>query len=586
MRRSCILEAAIAVLLIASTGIAARAQAPPTPIRLIDLQGHPVAGAIVGTDLQHDRDREPSFTSREGIEARTDERGEASLAIRYETGIYAIREDHDRPLVGVTTVTREQLGKPATIVMHPACRVRLRVECPGFRELEEKYHAELGGPTWERMVVVQQGDGGRVPRLLVTTSRTGELEVLLPPGRYTIRAVGNEIQSVSRSVEIQPGHRVRSLGIIGVRPSGNVKQGIFPDFWRWNQQSPQDPPASEGIERRVVYHRREWGPAPRDANGIQRLAFSPDGKVLATSHGYNDRPGQVKLWDARTGTLTATLTGPEGEDGVHELAFSPDGAILAGSVASMHNFQLPSSVILWDVAGRRVTRTLRGHTATITALAFSPDGRTLASGGGDATVRFWDVASGREAGRLKVDIEWPRAIVYAPDGQTLAVAYGEALKLWDMAGRHFRATLEPGGFWVHSVAFAPDGRTLAASGMIVQPNNQVRDGQVRLYDMISRPHRRRATLILDPGGPPWVNAGKDSFGDVVFTPNGRRVISNRVGTIVMWDAASGVELASLARNNGVSSDDLAVSLDGRWLAVGGKHGAYVSMIAIPQLPAP
>ncbi len=107
MRRSCILEAAIAALLFANTGTTAAALFPPTRIQLVDVQGRPVAGAVVGIDVQYDRDREPSFTSREGIEARTDDRGEALLTIKYETGIYAIREDRDHPLVGVTMVTRE-----------------------------------------------------------------------------------------------------------------------------------------------------------------------------------------------------------------------------------------------------------------------------------------------------------------------------------------------------------------------------------------------------------------------------------------------------------------------------------------------
>jgi WD40 repeat protein len=586
MCRRCTVKSAITALLIAHAELAARAQVPPTPIRLVDVQGQPVAGALVGSYLHYDREREPAFTPLEGSLIRTDERGEVSLPVWYETGIYAIRDDPQRPLVGVTRITRAVLGKPARIVMHPPCRVRLRVECPGFGELEEKYHAELDGPTWERRAVVQWDAGDRIAHTLATSSRTGELEVLLPPGHYTIRVVGNEIQPESRTVEVGPGHRVRSLGLIELSPSANVKQGIFADFWRWNPSILQDRLGGEDSGPKVIYRRREWGPAPRDVGGIQHLAFSPDGKLLATSHGYKDRPGEVKLWDARTGTLLAALTGPEGEDGVHELAFAPDGATLAGSVASMHNFELPSTVILWNVADRRLLRRLHGHSATITALAFAPDGKTLATGAGDGTVRFWDPASGRETGRFAVDTEWPRAIAYAPDGRSLAVAYAEALRVWDIQGARFRAPLEPGGFWVHSLAFAPDGRTLAASGMVFPLNNGGRDGQVRLYDVTSRPPLRRATLRRDPGEPPWALAGKDSFGDVLFTPDGRRVISDMVGTIVMWDARTGVELAALVRNNGVSSDDLDLSPDGRWLAVGGKHGSYSSLIAIPSPPAP
>ena len=126
-------------------------------------------------------------------------------------------------------------------------------------------------------------------------------------------------------------------------------------------------------------------------------------------------------------------------------------------------------------------RVLRGHKASVTSIAFSPDGKTLASGGGDRMVRFWDVATGREIDRFEVDknSEWPQAIAYARDGKTLAVAGGETLKLWSVPDNRLQATLEPDGFWVQSLAFSPDGRTLAAAGTTVGPEHQVQEARVR-----------------------------------------------------------------------------------------------------------
>ena len=155
------------------------------------------------------------------------------------------------------------------------------------------------------------------------------------------------------------------------------------------------------------------------------------------------------------------------------------------------------------------------------------------------------MASGRETGRFEVDPEWPEAIAYAPDGQTLAVAYAEALKLWDIPGNRYRATLEPGGFWVHSLAFAPDGRTLAGLGDDF-PLASVRDGQVRLYDMTSKPHRPACQLLRDPGEPR--GSGRQALSATsLFTPDGRRVVANMVGTIAIWDAAIRRRAAALVR---------------------------------------
>src|SRR5262249_25487943 len=112
-------------------------------IRLVDAEGRPVAGAVASSYFQRDVDHEASFRPSDPKAAPTsDPRGELALELAIPghldgTGVYAIRQDGDLPLVGLHKVTCEQIreGKPVTVVMHPACRVRLRVECPGLREV-------------------------------------------------------------------------------------------------------------------------------------------------------------------------------------------------------------------------------------------------------------------------------------------------------------------------------------------------------------------------------------------------------------------------------------------------------------------
>ena len=193
-------------------------------IRLVDAQGRPVAGAVASTYFQRDADREPAFTAPEPIEAATSN-ARGLLALKLEipghldgAGIYAIRQDRDRPLVGLRKVTREEIDKPITIVMHPACRVSFRIDSKGLPALEAKYHAELAGPGWWRAAYVWLGETHQAPRPLFTSSTKGELEFLLPPGRVMISAYGSDVKSVERSIEIKPDDRELFLGTFDVLP--------------------------------------------------------------------------------------------------------------------------------------------------------------------------------------------------------------------------------------------------------------------------------------------------------------------------------------------------------------------------------
>jgi WD40 repeat protein len=562
-----------------------------TPIRLVDTAGRPVAGALAGSFLWRDVDREPSFQPASPQEGATsDARGELALMLEVPghldaAAVYAIRRDGDSSLVGLRRVTGEEIrgGRPVAVVLHPACRVRVRVECPGFRELEEKYRVDLRGGDWWRAAYVWLGTDHRSPRPLFTSSSRGELEFLLPPGRYLIMAYGSDVNNVERVIEVKPGHRVLGLGVLEVEPSESIKQGQFKGFWRSIGREPvagpRPAPGGRGAEELVTFRRPRWGLLLKgETRQAQDVAFSPDGKLLATSHSYNADPGEVRLWDATTGANVATWT--VAGRSVLTLAFSPDSKLLAGRVYPLVDPRSSIEVALWDVASRRELRTLGGPGVRIAAMAFSTDGRVLATCGSDRAVRLWDVASGRVSRRI--DGMGPgRALAFSPDGKSLAMnGTGGALVVWDIVANRASATMEPAAekFTVTSIAFAPDGRSLAACGSVPSADGQGQLGRARLYDLTQDPPVRRAQMVPDPRDP----AGTDRnwISDIAFTPDGRRVVGVLMNTIVTWDAATGAERDSLERGMGGSADHLAVSPDGRWLAVTQPAGNGVGILDI------
>jgi hypothetical protein len=204
---------------------------------------------------------------------------------------------------------------------------------------------------------------------------------------------------------------------------------------------------------------------------VMSVAFSPDGRSVASDcDRVSGSPktaseGVVELWDVASGTLRQTLTA-SGWDAVRSVAFSLGGKLIASGsarVTTTRRSAQEGGIQLWDAASGEHLQTLSGHSDVVTSVAFSADGRLLASGSADKTIKLWDLASGTLRQMLTGDNDYVESVAFSPDTKLLASGGGDkTIKLWDVASGTLKQTLTGHRDSVNSVAFSPDGKLLAS----------------------------------------------------------------------------------------------------------------------------
>jgi WD40 repeat protein len=277
--------------------------------------------------------------------------------------------------------------------------------------------------------------------------------------------------------------------------------------------------------------------APAGAAFRMPLGFTPDSRRLVT-HALE---GPVVVWGVPTGQEVARYPGS------WATALAPDGTALATV--------RPDAVHLIDLADGRDRSVAGLGPGPVQCLAFSPDSATLAVGGGGGTILLYDRATLRQRGSLQGNAGPTLELAFSPDGTALAARYDQRgraapeaaceVRLWQLATGQSRLVAAPGTF---ALGFAPGGRTLATQEL---------DGAVDLWDVASG--ARRLGLGRSPGAARLYR--------VVFSPDGKAIVTPAPGGVQLRDTATGRVLATLRGHSGAVGD-AAFSGDGRTLATG------------------
>ncbi len=258
------------------------------------------------------------------------------------------------------------------------------------------------------------------------------------------------------------------------------------------------------------------------------LTFSPDGKYLATISA-----GTARVWEVTSGEQIARMNR---EDWVHAVAFSPDGKYLA-TVSSDKTIQL-----LGATSGKEVAR--MNHENDVRFVAFGPDGKYLATASSDQTARVWEATTGEQIARMNHD-DAVQSVAFSPDGKYLATAsHDKTARVWEATSGKEVALMNH-EYGVFFVTFSPDGKYLAtASGSMTR-------GNVRMWEATTGKEVAHMNHEVD-------------VTSVAFSADGKYLVTVSYPTVQVWEVTSGKEVMCINHEAPVSS--VTFSPDGKYVA--------------------
>jgi WD40 repeat protein len=283
---------------------------------------------------------------------------------------------------------------------------------------------------------------------------------------------------------------------------------------------------------------------------IEQVALTPDATRFATVDGSKASGHQIKLWDGTSGRLIRTLEGHDNQ--IWALAISPDGSRIASG-------GLDETIRIWETASGKLLTTISGHVGSVKQISFSWDGRVIAAGGfGSAMIGVWDVAAGKPLRDFRSDNGTKPAVAISPSNNWLAAADKAGVNVWDLETGALIKSLPRASAHFESLAFSPDGGRLIAGGL-----------KIALWDLSTeKPIQLETAPIVEK-----TSSTVASAPSVGFSADGKHAFAGGGEVVVaVWNAHTGALMRAFTRT-GSTMPTMAFAPDKNRALSGGYDGA-------------